>query len=97
MEYLYSILHLVCKLNVLGLWTKLMVVGGHPNYNQVQMIDLSGQDLNCPQFPNYFGADYGSVGTYIKDKVMVCGGTLVDSQRDYTDRCYSNTNGVSPY
>ena len=66
---------------LIGSWTKLMVVGG-PS----QIYDLSGQNLNCPLINDSF-AEYGSVGTFINNKAMVCGGYKYQGQ--YFSDCYS--------
>ena len=72
------------SLLTLGFWTKLMVVGG---YNSAQrkseIYDLSGQNLNCPPINDY-PVNYGSVGTFIGNKTLVCGGYTTD----YTSNCY---------
>ncbi len=75
---------------LLGLWTKLMVVGGDPPVANAksELYDLSGQNLTCPtirDFPYY----YGSVGTFINDKAMVCGGYQNDSGYWESNFCYS--------
>ena len=49
----------------------LMIVGGTPTwaYNDVELIDLSGQNRQCQKPSNFPGARYGSVGAFIRDKV----------------------------
>ena len=61
----------------------LMVVGGYPSsaYQDVELIDLSGQDRTCTKPPDFLGSEYGSKGTYIGNGVIVCGGNL-------NSRCY---------
>ena len=69
------------------MWTKLMVVGGYPSasYGKAEIIDLSGQGLTCPTITD-FPIDYGSVGTFINNKTLVCGGTQGSAQ---LPDCYS--------
>ena len=51
-----------------------MVVGGTPTFGDSELIDLSGQNLNCPDITDY--PVYSShVGTFINNKAMVCGGS----------------------
>ena len=57
----------------LGLWTKLMVVGGRSFGDESQLYDLSGKNLRCPSITDFL-IDYDSVGTFIKNKALVCGG-----------------------
>ena len=59
-----------------------MVVGGYPDYFKSELIDLSGQKLSCPLIRNY-PVQYGSVGTFINNKTLVCGGNY------YTTECFS--------
>lgn len=73
----------------LGLWTKLMVVGGQPSSGDSEIYDLSGQNTNCPIINN-FPYNYGSFGIFINNKSLVCGG------RDpFTSECYSYKMEVS--
>ena len=59
-----------------------MVVGGFPiAYGKSEIYDLSGQNLTCPSISDY-PVDYASVGTFIGNKSVVCGGA-------YTSDCYS--------
>lgn len=62
-----------------------MVVGGYPPEanSKSEIYDLSGQNLNCPSIIN-FPNNYGSFGTFISNKTMVCGGN-----NPYTSDCYS--------
>ena len=52
-----------------------MVIGGYPEpaYGKVEIYDLSGQNLTCPSINDYT-LDYGSFGTFINNKTLVCGG-----------------------
>ena len=72
-----------------------MVVGGEPvesSGGKVELIDLSGQSLSCPSIPDFPIPIYGSVGTFINGKALVCGG----SDGDYKYRtCYSYNVQVS--
>ena len=79
---------------LLGFWTKLMVVGGTPNtaYYRSEIYDLSGQNLTCPTISNY-PIQFGSVGTYINNKALVCGGYTFSGF--YFSDCYSYNAQVS--
>lgn len=79
--------------NVLGLYTKLMVVGGFEYAaGKVELVDLSGQKLKCPNITD-FPISYGSVGTFINDKALVCGGFSGEST--YHNECYSYNKNVT--
>ena len=69
---------------LIGSWTKLMVVGGFGTRGDSEIIDLSGQNLNCPTIADY-PIKLGQTGTFINNKAMVCGGY----QFEYHDECYS--------
>ncbi len=63
-----------------------MVVGGYPSEadgKKSEIYDLSGQNLNSPSIVDY-PVELGSVGTYINNKSLVCGGGHPD-----TSNCYS--------
>ena len=67
-----------------------MVVGGFPPSANAksELYDLSGQNLTCPSvadFPYYTG----SVGTFINNKAMVCGGYQNDTGYWPSNLCYS--------
>ena len=66
----------------------LMVIGGYTAENDVEMIDLSGQDRNCLK-PDYFPGENieAMTGAYIEDvdNAIVCGG-WTGSQ--YRSTCY---------
>ena len=69
-----SCLHL--SLNVGESFNHLMVVGGYGENSvhfDVEIIDLSKPDMICPK-PENFEYELGSVGVYINDTVLVCGG-----------------------
>ena len=73
----------------------LMVVGGFPSpaYKQVELVDFSGQNRTCIQPPDFLGADFGSVGTYIDDYVIVCGGAdFTGTTPPYDDTCWTYSN-----
>ncbi len=74
-----------------------MVVGGEPitAHRKVEIIDISGQKLTCPSIPD-FPVDYGSVGVFINNKAMVCGGHQTVSD-DYVSDCYSYNMEVILY
>ena len=69
-----------------------MVVGGGPSSSSAngksEIYDLSGQNLTCPSIDDY-PFDYGSVGTFINNKTLVCGGY------PQTSNCYSYNMEVS--
>ncbi len=65
-----------------------MVVGGYPSFKKSEIYDLSGQNLKCPNITDY-PVNFGSVGTFIDDKSLVCGGF------DYVKECYSYDIQVS--
>ena len=62
-----------------------MVVGGRPNVNQSDLIDISGENQNCPLIQN-FPAAYDSFGTFINNKSLVCGGR---TSYTFYSECYS--------
>ena len=72
----------------IGLWTKLMIVTGRPTDGDCELIDISGQNLNCPSITD-FSADEAPVGIFIGNKSLVCGGY------PYTSNCYSYNMNVS--
>ena len=51
-----------------------MVVSGNGVYGESEIYDLSGQNLSCPLVSDYEESNYGSVGTFINNKALVCGG-----------------------
>ena len=63
-----------------------MIVGRWPSdhFGASELIDLSGQSLDCPEIAA-FPVDYGSVGTFIDNKALVCGGISAVEKSD----CYS--------
>ena len=76
-----------------------MVVGGYnPDdspFNNVEIIDPSGQNTTCPLISDYQGyAEYSFVGTFIKYNAIICGGRHY-SPFVYVDVCYSLTNQVT--
>ena len=60
-----------------------MVVGGDPinAHYQADFIDLSGSGRACPDVTFIPELEYGSVGTFIAEAPLVCGG--------FEDKCYS--------
>ncbi len=60
-----------------------MVVGGFPSesYGKSEIYDLNGSDLSCPSISDH-PVPFESVGTFINNKSMVCGGDVVND-------CYS--------
>ena len=75
----------------IGEWTKLMIVGGSEMVGKSELIDLSGQNLTCPPISD-FPIQYGSVGIFINNKALVCGG--YDEIYLYRD-CYAYNMEVS--
>lgn len=76
-----------------------MVVGGVGSsssaFNDVEFIDLSGQGRTCRKPEDFPGARQGSVGTYIQERALVCGGYFYIGGGIYTSECYYyNTNGT---
>lgn len=69
----------------LGYWDKLMVIGGYSAESKSEIIDLSGQNLNCPSVPD-FSSQFGSVGTFLNDQAWVCGGYDGNNQ---TSDCFT--------
>lgn len=64
-------------------FTKVMVIGGINAEFKVEVIDLNGK--SCQSYPDFPIAKY-SVGTFINDKALVCGGfTSKKLEKD----CYS--------
>ena len=65
-----------------------MVVGGFPDEvcGKAEIYELRGQNTNCPSI-NDFSIDYGSVGTFINNKALVCGGE--EYIADYSSECFS--------
>ena len=65
-----------------------MVVGGHPTQanNDVELIDLSGQDRTCRKPENYPYAEEGSLGAYFEGKAIICGGHNYPAT--YVPDCY---------
>ena len=67
----------------------LMVVGGVGALHDVELIDLSGQGRFCRKPDDFPSAGEGSVGAYIEEQTLVCGGY------PYTSDCYYyNTDGT---
>ena len=66
-----------------------MVIGGHPDpaFRQVEIIDLSEKSQICPNGLPEYPYDYGSVGTFINDQPLVCGGH--DDGSDYYRSCHT--------
>ena len=69
-----------------------MLTGGIGAYNDVELIDLSGQSLTCPEIPDTpHDLDESSVGTFIGDRALVCGGWAGGLG---TNACYSYDSQV---
>ena len=70
-----------------------MVVGGDTSWswNDVEMVDLTGQDRQCRKPEDFPGAYYGSVGAYVQGQAIVCGGYTDPSS--YSSDCYSYNPG----
>ena len=52
-----------------------MVVGAYPSsyYYLAEVVDLSGNNVPCASVSSY-PSKYGSVGAFVDDMVLVCGG-----------------------
>ena len=64
-----------------------MIVGGSPESveYQVELLDLSNSTSGCPSVPDCPLNGRGSVGTFIGDMALVCGGR---SNQEYFAACY---------
>ena len=62
-----------------------MVVGGSPSdaSYDVELIDLTGQERSCTK-PNNFPVLYASVGTYLDNGAIVCGGNEIPLCSNYS-------------
>jgi hypothetical protein len=70
----------------------IMMVGGVGAYNDVELVYLSGNNISC-QKPNDFPYTYASIGTFLQNQALVCGGR---TSNDYSNSCYvydRSTNG----
>ena len=72
-----------------------MVIGGYPrpSHAKSELLDISGQNLSCPDI-NDFPIDYGSVGVFINNKALVCGG---GNDGNFVTDCYSYDMQVQVY
>jgi hypothetical protein len=69
----------------------IMMVGGFTAENDVELVDISGNNISC-QKPNDFPFALGSIGTFLQNQALVCGGY----NPDYSNSCYvydRSTNG----
>ena len=76
-----------------------MVVGGYPYTvgKKSEIYDLSGNNLTCPSVPDFPTAEYGSVGIFINNKALVCGGFAFSVSTFYSE-CFSyNTEVLKTY
>lgn len=71
-----------------------MVVGGYESNGTVELIDLSGNNLNCPPITND-KFDYNSVGTYFNNRALLCGGFNESTDTRVTRQCRSYNVEVS--
>jgi hypothetical protein len=60
-----------------------MMVGGNGANYDVELVDLSGNNISC-QKPNDFPFAYGSIGTFLQNQALVCGGYYPD----HSNSCY---------
>ena len=67
-----------------------MVIGGFRTTYEVDVVDLSGQNLTCSKPANYPIAS-GSVAAFVNGSVIVCGGCYNDTS-DRTKDCYAYNN-----
>jgi len=65
---------------------KLMAVGGYTanSHNKVEVLDITEGGTSCPAIANIPSASYGSVGIFINNQSMVCGGW---NGEDYVADC----------
>ena len=61
-----------------------MLVSGSPSaaMNDVELVDLSGQERICRKPQDFLGATESAVGAFVQGKAIVCGGY------SYTNDCY---------
>ena len=66
-----------------------MVIGGwpQPSFGKVELINLNEDNVTCPLIKDC-PLSHGSVGTFINDKPLVCGGYENQTQQ-YSSECYS--------
>lgn len=72
-----------------------MVVGGWPASEsyKVEVVDLSGQNQSCSDVSiRDAPIDYGSVGVFIQNKPMICGGYNIEYG---TNDCYTYEKVIS--
>ena len=69
-----------------------MVVGGFADEAQytVEIVNLSNDGKVCDPVPNYSGAKYGAVGTFINGKALLCGSETA------SNTCSSYNHEVRP-
>ena len=91
------------------IFTTLMVVGGaslnDEAYSDVELIDLSDEMKVCKKPPKYPGANFGSVGAYVNQKAIICGGfpftadcyAYEPSQNDWIKTTIMTTSRKSAY
>ena len=77
----------------LGFWTKLMVVGGNPDSGKAEIYDLSEENRLCPLVSD-FPIDSGSVGTFIGQKTLVCGGKSNQDSDAFYSQCFTYNKQV---
>ena len=73
-----------------------MVVGGVPNSvnRSVELFDLSGSDLSCPKVAQIPNLSSGSVGAFLDDVALVCGGEN-EATGNPSAQCYTYNEIVS--
>ena len=64
-----------------------MAIGGFWSTGTAEIVDLSGQNMTCPNVSHYL-YDFGSVGTFLINKPIVCGGEI-NGVNSKTKHCYS--------
>lgn len=87
-KYCFDISELLSHIMVFnsGTYTKLLVVGGTHAAHHVELHDLSGDNLQCPDIADHPVED-DTIGVFINDKAMVCGGNEYEDV--YVNDCYS--------
>ena len=83
-------IHFTCSVYVTENSTIVMVVGGiyaNNNKNDVELFDMNNPGRSCRKPYDYPGATYGSVGVFVDEMAIVCGGYR--SSAIYYSDCYT--------
>ena len=65
-----------------------MVGGFFDNEFDVEIVDLSNQNRTCPK-PSNYPVEMGSVGTFINNEILICGGGKYCGESTVTFDCYT--------